>query len=168
MTLPSLAESVQRIVVQMFPWLPYSFPRTYVVAAVHPDNRLDIRPPAGPSGIGLDPINNVEQGGLGVVTPAVGTEVCCIFRDADKRRPLVIGWAFKSTGGGGDADRVDLDNGSESLLVGTEAGRVVRYGDVVMMPSGPAATPTGVVLLGAKVGDTPAPVGPVSASRVKA
>lgn len=67
--------------------------RTYVVAAVGADGRLDLAPPADAQH--LPEMHNVEQWTLGVIkiVPAVGSECLVIFRDERKTRPVALVFA---------------------------------------------------------------------------
>lgn len=122
--IPSLRASVVRIIESAFPHLAFTYPRTYVVNAVRADKRLDLVPPADAPH--LPELPGVEQWGLGVVTPTVGTEVCVLFRDADERRPIVVPWGFGSV-----PDRVKVDAGT-AIELGDPATRgAARLNDTV-------------------------------------
>lgn len=69
---------------------------------------------------------------------------------------------------GPNATSVELGSGSDSVAPGADVGRVVRFGDVIMMPVGTAGTLTAMAIQGAKLGDVMAPVGPIDVSKVKA
>lgn len=159
---PSLRTSIIRIVASAFPQLVYGYPRTYIVASVHDDYRLDLVPP--PDAPHLPELKNVEQWTLGgaLAKPKTGAECVVIFRDKSPTRPIVSGFAP------GQVDLLDFDNGTESLTPGQETGRVVRYGETIMFPSGAAAIPTALPILGSAHAATGAPAPPVVVSRVKA
>jgi len=189
---PTLRELVLRIVADAFPALVYGVPRTYIVQSVRADGRLDLSPP--PDAVALPELVNVEPWTLNgvVVTPTAGTEVVVVFRDASPTRPIVVGYVQGIASGGASPNattpsRLEVDATamvtvgasasavelagmqSDTILVpGTEAGRVVRYGDVIMFPSGAAAIPTALPILGSAPGAIGAPLPPISAARVKA
>lgn len=124
MSIPSLRASVVRIIESAFPHLAFCYPRTYVVVAVRADKRLDLQPPSDAPH--LPELPGVEQWGLGVVSPMVGTEVCVLFRDADPTRPVVVPWGFDSVP---DDVKVDADT---AILLGDPATRgAARLDDTV-------------------------------------
>lgn len=111
--------------------------------------------------------------------PALGSEVLVVFADGDPNLPVVTHFERPERPGfvpvtatldaselvrvGESADLVELGSGSEALLTTQEVGRVIRYGDTVLL-SGPitagvAGTAQGVLTL-------PAPGG--SVAKVKA
>lgn len=92
---PTIRESVKRMVASEIDRLRYAYPRTYIVAAVKADKRLDLVPP--PDVPSLPELENVERWALGEVTPALGSEVLVFFRDADQTRPVVVGLAASAT-----------------------------------------------------------------------
>ena len=143
---------IARIVAEAFPQLFYSFPRTYRVASVRSDKRLDLVPPDDAPH--LPELNAVPQWGVGQVTPAVGSEVTVVFRDADPSRPIVVHWEFdapptevhlQATSGlklDGDST-VTID--SPDIKLGASAGAgVARQEDTVTVLL-PPATFTGTV-----------------------
>jgi hypothetical protein len=117
---PTLRTSIIRIVAAAFPALVYGYPRTYVVAAVRADNRLDLVPPTDAAY--LPELDAVEQWSLGgtQLEPTVGASVCVVFRDANAARPIVVHWNSAEVpdltliAGGGDA----------VARVGDKAGRL--------------------------------------------
>jgi hypothetical protein len=134
--IPSLRASVVRIVESAFPALIYSVPRTYIVQAVRADKRLDLVPP--PDAPYLPELPATEQWGLGVVTPVVGQHVAVWFRDADKSRPIVIGFASNMaptapSGFGEVPDKVIVDAATEIRLGDYAAATrgVARLNDTV-------------------------------------
>lgn len=145
---PSIRTSILRMVAEHFPALVYGYPRTYVVAAVLADGRLDLVPP--PDAQHLPELEAVEQWGLGVVTPSVGSSVCVMFRDADPSRRAVVSWGFGAVPNevAIDADDVILGAGArEAAAPGAEAGIGIAYGDTVQMFLGIAMTATPIKLM---------------------
>jgi len=149
MSLPAPHTSILRIVARHFPSLMFGYPRTYKVAAVRSDKRLDLVPPEDARE--LPELDGVEQWGLGLITPAVGASVLVYFRDANPSRPVVVGWEH-----GADHERIDLLE-NDDAAVADPTGRFIRYGDSVTIP-GPSGGATGAVAPGAP---------PSSASRVR-
>lgn len=142
----AILTSILRMVGDAFPATLYGYPRTYKVSAVRADKRLDLVPP--PDKPHLPELAAVEQWGLGVVTPAVGTEVCVQFRDADPTRPIVVPWGFGST-----PDVVAID-ASDKIDLGAPATRgVARLDDTVIVLLPPAMLTGTVVVMG-----TPSPI----------
>jgi hypothetical protein len=92
---------------------------------------------------------------------ALGSRVLVAFVNADPARPVVVG--FEDAEGAGFAPgRLDLVGEDDAAVIAADApGRVVRFGDTIMMPSGSAATPTPTVVVAN-------PVAPSSLSRVYA
>jgi hypothetical protein len=88
----TFASRIKRIVASAFPQLLYGHPRTYVVAAVRVDGRLDLAPP--PDAPYLEALPAVSAWTLGgaLVTPAVGSRVAVGFLDALPTRPHVMGY----------------------------------------------------------------------------
>lgn len=142
----TLRESVLRMVSEAFPALSYGYPRTYLVAAVRAAGggqplRLDLVPP--PDAAHLAPLNAVTPWTIAgvVASPVVGSRVAVAFVDADKRRPIVLGFepgtpvdaavdASGTVAVGASASAVELAGGDVTLLAYT--GRVVRYGDPIL------------------------------------
>ncbi len=168
----SVRTSILRMVANAYPQLFYGFPRTYKVAAVHSDKRLDLVPSNDAQH--LQELKNVEQWSLAgvLVTPVVGAEVCVVFRDADPARPAVVNWGPVATPTGlranasgtvtiGDGSTlVALGNGTELLAIGDETKRVVCYGDQVQLAvAGPLAS--GAIVQ--KVASAPNAIAKVSA-----
>ena len=156
---PTLRTSILRVVASAFPALAYGYPRTYTVAAVRADSRLDLTPPPDARHLAeLAAVAPYTIAGV-AISPAVGAEVLVAFADADPRRPRVLGFAPGTpTAAGVDASGtvrvgassllVSIGNGSESVSNPVGAvGRVVRYGDTMVFPVGPAATPTALTVL---------------------
>lgn len=151
---PTLRQSVLRIVANAFPALAYGYPRTYIVASVAGDGRLDLVPP--PDAAHLAELASVAPYTIAgvAIAPVVGSEVLVAFADADPRRPRVVGYAqgvptdasVNTTGTlyvGPDATLVDIGSGSETLSAAAAVGRVVRYGDAILF----GAPGAGVVTL---------------------
>lgn len=91
-------------------------------------------------------------------THAVGSRVLVGFVDADPSRPVVL--AFEDAEGDGfEPSRLDLVGEDDLASAAQAAGRAVRFADTIMMPSGPAATPTPTVVAAN-------PLAPSSLSRV--
>ena len=92
---------------------------------------------------------------------ALGSSVLVAFVDADPSRPVVLG--FEDPDGAGFVPtRLDLVGADDAWNPATEAGRVVRYGDVITFPlsAGPTLTRMPITGIGA------AGPNPVSVSRV--
>lgn len=91
----TLLASVLRMVADHFPQLIYGHPHTYLVAEVYARGvpELALVPP--PDKPWLDEIPRCPVWTLGgaVVLPEVGAEVMVMFRDADKRYPVVVAFA---------------------------------------------------------------------------
>lgn len=87
--IPDLREQIRRMVASAFS----DAIRTYIVASVHGDGRLDLTPP--PDASHLPEMKNVEQWCMGGLKydPSPGDEVMVMFRDKRKTRPIAI--AFK-------------------------------------------------------------------------
>lgn len=93
---------------------------------------------------------------------ALGSLVLVAFVNGDQARPVVVGFDDAESGGFAPS-RLDLVGEDEivtPLQAATIPGRALRYGDTVMMPTGPAATPAPVVLV-------PNPLAPSTVSRVR-
>lgn len=125
----SLRTSILRMVASAFPSLVYGHPRTYVVASVDAEGRLDLEP--APDAPHLPPLKGVEQWAVAMLDPAVGTDVVVGFRDANPARPFVMG----ARGGAGDSDTNPLTN---------PVGRVMRWGEIA---TGPTALSAPLVLV---------------------
>lgn len=132
----SVRESVIRIVASAFPALTYSYPRTYVVGKVYARgvDRVDLVPP--PDARWLDDLTGVSTWSLGGarVQPVVGAEVIVVFRDADKRRPVIAGYAV------GVPQALDLgaSEGAGELVARLTDG--ANGGGVVFANKAPAGT----------------------------
>lgn len=125
---PSLRASVQRLVWRRL----QEYQRTYLVGGAHADGRLDLIPP--PDAAHLPEMNAVPiwtMGG-GTVTPAPGAEVLVIFRDRQRRRPVVLAFAP------GLPLKVELDADQEVLLGDGATQGVARRGDSVTVLLPPA------------------------------
>lgn len=91
---------------------------------------------------------------------ALGSRVLVAFVNADPTAPVVV--AFEDVDGDGFAPNALTLVGEDDVVSALQtSGRVVRFGDTIMMPSGPAATPTPTVV-------TANPLAPASVSRVRA
>ena len=89
----------------------------------------------------------------------LGSMVLVAFVDGLPSRPVVVAGDDPESPGFAP-DRLTLV-GEDDMLPGvTVLGQALRYGDTVMMPSGPAATPTPTVLIAN-------PIGTSSVSRVR-
>jgi len=118
-------------VASAFPALVYGYPRTYLIAGVDADLRLDLVPP--PDATHLPELRAVEQWALGgvLVKPVVGREVGVVFRDANPARPVVAYW------GPGSIDEIRM---------GDALGEFARYGETILVSPGNAGGPvTGVL-----------------------
>lgn len=89
---PTPRESIRRLVASAMAAAFNDAVRTYVVASVHADGRMDLLPP--PDAQHYPEMRNVKPWVLGGVKyqPAAGEEVTVMFRDARKTRPIVIGY----------------------------------------------------------------------------
>lgn len=131
-----LRTSILRMVASAFPALVYGHPRTYVVAAVQADGRLDLDPP--PDAQHLPSLKNAEQWSVATMEPEVGSEVVVVFRDADPGRYVVIGAQF----GAGQETLVPapgegaMGTPPPFVPIAAAARRHVRWGDVAIMPVG--------------------------------
>ncbi len=175
-SLNSLATMVLRKVAEWFPQLFYGYPRTYIVATVRDDQRLDLVPP--PDAPHLAELLNVEQWNLGgsLTLPAVGASVTVSFRDALPTRPIILGFAPALPAEitldasdrirvGDSADEVEIAGGGRELAApGTEIGQAIAYGDTVQMFIGLAQLPTPVKLMraGTLIDLAGSPVAPIS------
>ncbi len=85
---PDIRELVRRMVANAFE----DAIRTYTVASVHGDGRMDLAPPADAPH--LPEMRNVDQWCMGGIKykPSVGDEVIVGFGDKRKTRPMVIGF----------------------------------------------------------------------------
>lgn len=116
---------------------------------------------------------------------AQGALVLVGFVNGDDKRPFVA--FYDAPGGAGftpststldasgtvrvgpSASAVELAHGSATIAsVGDEAGRVVRFGDSIMVPVGSPPVLTAVPVIGSAPGATVTPVAPFSASKVTA
>lgn len=89
----TLRSRVLRIVAEAFPALTYGYPRTYQVAGVGADGRLDLAPPTdAPHLAALPKVEPWTPYGI-TVTPVIGSLVIVGFRDALPSRPFVLGYA---------------------------------------------------------------------------
>jgi hypothetical protein len=98
---------------------------------------------------------------VGVVpAPASGARVLVVDLADDPRATIALSGVFDSV-----ADGLELCGGaSETVLSGLQdAGRVVRYGDTIIVPSGPSATPTPQTVMSALAPGLPAVVSKVKA-----
>lgn len=116
--------------------------------------------------------------------PQLGAIVVVAFFEGDPAQPFVTHYEPSEGAGflpvsstidasgtvhiGPSAVAVQLAGGSDAVAPGAEAGRVVRYGDTIMFPSGSAATPTALPILGSAPGAVGAPVNPVTVAKVHA
>lgn len=141
---PTIRSRILRMVLNGLPWLAYSYPRTYVVADRDGGGLLDLIPP--PDAGHLPELEAVEQWILGGsnVTSVPGTRCLVMFRDADKRRPVVVGFeqstpvAVTIAGGGeGIARKEDAVHAGRLLL----DGAVLYYRQTLIAPWVPVPGP---------------------------
>lgn len=143
--------SILRMVAAAFPALVFGYPRTYVVAKVRSDKRLDLVPPVDAQH--LPELDAVEQWSLGgtQLEPAEGVEVCVVFRDANPSRPVVAHWDSVEVpvltliaGGGPAAARVG-DKCGRLAFDGVAVVPVLYYspGDGFPVPYVPVAATVG-------------------------
>lgn len=151
----SLRTSILRMVAEAFPALVYGYPRTYVVSAVHADGRLDLDPP--PDAQHLAPLKNAEQWSVATMEPEVGTEVVVMFRDANAGRYIVVG--ARAAGEETISPPGVLGSPPPFTAIPSVAGRVVRFGDSVIMPVGTSGNGAAAFMV---------PAAPGIVSRVKA
>lgn len=156
------AAVMRRLILQALPELPYRGIASYRVVT-QDGERLNLQPlrvSAGlPDLVGV----RVMPGVAGVRADVeLGATVLVAWVDSDPSRPVVVGFE-DAEGPGFGASRLDLAADSELIDSGTEAGRVVRYGDTIVVPAGAGATPTLQVVSAA-----PVPLTPVTVSRVRA
>lgn len=161
MSVARIRTQVLRWVAEAFPALVYGYPRTYVVAGVASDGRVELVPPPDARHL---PELKVEQWSVGVTRPKAGDEVVVAFRDANPSRPVVIGWGFGSTPATitVDADSVELGEGA------TEG--VARLGDTVAVMLPPAVftgTVGGLPASGMVVYAPPQTTGTITTSSAK-
>lgn len=155
--------ALRRLVLQLLP--DYRFHGTYAYRVVTQESeRLNLQPVRVSTGLPDLRRVRVMPGVAGArADVALGSTVLVTFVDADPARPVVIGFE-DAEGAGFSPSRLDLVGEDDIVTTDglgvVEAGRVVRYGDTVIMPSGAAATPTPTVLKA-----TTAP-GPATVSRV--
>lgn len=113
------------------------------------------------SGVGLSDIPLWSVAGF-VPTVRIGTRVIIIDLGDDPRSTIAIAGTADS-----EVDAIELAQGESDPMVPSLPpfvnGRVIRYGDTIIVPSGPAATPTPQVLMPSFPPGPPIPV-----SRVKA
>lgn len=134
--------AMARIVLAAAPGLAFTYPRSYRVVAVNADKTLDLE--ALTDDPALPPLRAVEQWSLGgaLVTPALGSEVLVLFRDANPTRPVMVACARAA------AELVDFPLGSTAPADPVNLapdGRVVRYGDSIMFSApGPGVVAPGV------------------------
>lgn len=113
-----------------------------------------------------------------------GTLVLVEFVDGDPGQPVVRSFAtaddpawkpidvtIDATGTmklGPSAARVDVADGTDTIATpGDEAGRAVKYGDIIMFPVSAGAVLTAMPILGSAPGATGAPMVPFDASKVR-
>jgi len=134
----SIRASVLKWVADAFPALTYAIPRTYVVAGLYPrgDARVDVVPPPGSPE--LPELRGVPVWTLGgaVVLPTLGAEVLVWFRDADRRRPVVVAWAFS------EVTRLDLGGDTATPPAVARVGDEADCGSLTLATVGPAVTAT--------------------------
>jgi hypothetical protein len=153
-----------RIIEQLRPFDRYRGTWEYRVVYQNGE-RLDLQPAA--SRFGLPDLRSVRvRPGLAGCRADVtlGSLVLVTFVNADPSRPVVI--AFDDPDSVGfEATRIDLAGDEDTAPIVDFAGRVVRYGDVICMPTGTAATPI-LYQVSGTAALTPSPV--LVASRVRA
>lgn len=141
---PTIRSRILRLVLNGLPWLTYSYPRTYVVADRDGGGLLDLIPP--PDAGHLPELEAVEQWILGGsnVTSVPGTRCLVMFRDADKRRPVVVGFEQSTPvavtiAGGGEriARKGDAAHAGRLLL----DGAVLYYRQTLLVPWVPVLGP---------------------------
>jgi hypothetical protein len=132
----TIRTSTLRMVAESFPALFYGYPRTYIVAAVHADGRMDLDPP--PDAQHLMPLKNAEQWSVLTMVPALGSEVVVWFRDANPGRYIVMG-----AKGGAGAEELEPGFGEGAIgapppyaPVAAAARRPVLWGEFAIMPVG--------------------------------
>lgn len=136
----TILSSVLRMVADHFPQLVYGHPHTYVVAEVFARGVPEVSLVPPPDKTWLDEIPRCPVWTLGgaVVLPVVGAEVMVMFRDADKRYPVVVAFAP------GDVMHLDLGGGTaRNAREGDTAGRAIQdvATSVVYYSPGPSPTP---------------------------
>lgn len=117
---PALREQIRRIVAECL--AAQDIVRTYTVASVKSDGRLDLLPPADAPH--LPEMQNVEPWTLGGTKyeAAAGEEVVVIKRDSKSTRPIVLGVKL---GGGPFAGAARLDDTVTTMLPpGTFTGTI--------------------------------------------
>ena len=138
--------ALRALVEQLLPDLRYRGVSEYRVIS-QTGERLDLQPVRVSLGMPILRRVRVRPGIPGArADHALGSLVLVAFVDSDPARPAVIGFS-DAEAAGFQPSRLDLGE-SESVAGGVgAAGRALRYGDTVMMPTGPAATPAPVVLI---------------------
>lgn len=150
MTTParSVRQSIVKLVRDAFPWLAYCYPRTYVVRTAHTNGLLDLDPPPEARNE-LAPLNGVKVWTLGFVsvTPAAGSRVLVVFRDAQQDRPVVVAYEPQPIGspvaravGGGDVGfRYVQVDGSGKVIAVWWSGTAAPHASWTAWQSGTAA-----------------------------
>lgn len=119
----TILSSVLRMVADHFPQLVYGHPHTYIVAEVYARGVPEVALVPPPDKPWLDEIPRCPMWTLGgaVVLPEVGAEVMVMFRDADKRYPVVVAFAP------GDVANLDFGGGQLPVARATDtAGRAIQ------------------------------------------
>jgi hypothetical protein len=188
-----LLEALRALLPALLPREPYLGPRRYRVVRMRPSassseqTRVELQIVTAATGMPDVLMVPVWPGVAGAHAElAPGAHVLVEFIDGDPEQPFVAAFSTRDDPAwrpayltldaaatvrvGPSAATVELaGKASDTIAVpGAEAGRVVRYGDVIMFPAGPAATPTALPVLGSAPGAIGAPVPPIVASRVRA
>lgn len=135
-----------RLIEQMRPFDRYRGTWEYRVVR-QSGERLDLQPVAVRFGLPDLRAVRVRPGAPGLrAGHALGSLVLVAFVNADPARPVVTGFDDAESPGFVPS-RLDLVGEDDlALLAPDPTGRVLRYGDVVCMPTGPGATPVLYIL----------------------
>lgn len=148
----SIDDAFAAYVLRIFPWLPYARSVEYRVVT-QSGERVDLQ--AVLTSLGMPDLDAVivRPGVPGVRADiALGSRVIVQWADADPGRAYVA--AFEDAEADGFVTtRLDLSTEDEASA--DPSGRVLRFGDTVMMPTGSAGTPAPVVLVRNPLGSPP-------------